>query len=949
VTITVTQRASATNGTGAGPFINSGTFTPTANSKLYVLAIAENDGFSTAKTWSSTPTNTGGLTFTPSETPADRSWAGDANYSTQARLWVADVGATPPVGMSVSVDAGGGTAHYYSIEVFDIVSDATLAIVQQKSVSEQDTGGASESIAITMDSALTNGNTVVCLVAKSNDGAGGVSTPTGFSNTLINQTTTSTSIAVFHDTDITGTTVTISDLGTSVGTSALFVLEFNDTGVVDTAPGAPTGLTATPGNGEVDLSWTAPADDGGDPITDYVIEYRVAAGGSTMSPVWSENFDGLGSGDFAFLPRSGWVSDIADSSVRVYRGTYGAGPWNGTTQGVLYMTADGHVVRDTGSVDHKIESEWKLGSGNQVGGVIAKRVDATRYLGMEPILTSAGFPNGPEDAVSLYVRDGGTHYEYKVNGMGFTAESVHQLALEYIDGRVKGWVDGVLLFDQDLTTTEDAVVASGTFAGAVNFAGSGNFNDLEASAAGVAGSWTPFSDGTSTATTATVTGLTNGVNYDFRVAAVNGIGTGAWSNVDDAMPDVVSPYRARQSGDLRRRQDGSFALVQSATATPVDVVGSVGIFKFAGVSGTPQLAPITVQGAVGVHSGVGIAGSVALGTLNLQGATGTFRGVGITGEPILGVQIQGAVGTIVATAFAGTVALTSTNVQGSVGTFVFQAIAGEPVATAPPGGAQGATGILKLVGVSGSTELGAITAVGASATYRGTTVAGEIALAGITVSGAVGTYRAVGVVGAPAPSALSVAGSVGVYRATATAGTVTVSPLNVQGAIGVLKFVGIAGAPDSGVPMPVTAVGSIGVYVAVGVAGSVQVVQVANGSVGTFRVAGVSGAIALASVTAIGSRATYRLIPFSGDPMLSPMNPVGAVGTMRALGVAGSPVTSAIQVAGAVGILRMIGLAATILGQDIPVRAGAMRVDGFAFGDREVEAMYVGDQLVFES
>jgi len=43
------------------------------------------------------------------------------------------------------------------------------------------------------------------------------------------------------------------------------------------APGAPTGLTATAGDSQASLSWTAPEDNGGYAITDYLVQYKVAS------------------------------------------------------------------------------------------------------------------------------------------------------------------------------------------------------------------------------------------------------------------------------------------------------------------------------------------------------------------------------------------------------------------------------------------------------------------------------------------------------------------------------------------------------------------------------------------------------------------------------------------------------------------------------------------------
>ena len=50
------------------------------------------------------------------------------------------------------------------------------------------------------------------------------------------------------------------------------------------------------------------------------------------------------------------------------------------------------------------------------------------------------------------------------------------------------------------------------------------------------GTWTAFAHTAQTTRTLTITGRTSGPAYDVRVAAVNGVGTGGWSNVLTATP-----------------------------------------------------------------------------------------------------------------------------------------------------------------------------------------------------------------------------------------------------------------------------------------------------------------------------------------------------------------------------------------------------------------------------
>jgi hypothetical protein len=79
--------------------------------------------------------------------------------------------------------------------------------------------------------------------------------------------------------------------------------------------------------------------------------------------------------------------------------------------------------------------------------------------------------------------------------------------------------------------------------------------------------WTTFSESVSTATSATITGLTNGTAYTFRVAGINGIGTGAYSTASAAVTPVAGDALFA-SVALLLPMDGTGNTFVDSSATP---------------------------------------------------------------------------------------------------------------------------------------------------------------------------------------------------------------------------------------------------------------------------------------------------------------------------------------------------------------------------------------------
>ena len=132
-----------------------------------------------------------------------------------------------------------------------------------------------------------------------------------------------------------------------------------------------------------------------------------------------------------------------------------------------------------------------------------------------------------------------------------------------------------------------------------------------------------FSDGTSTATTATVTGLTNGTSYYFKVAAVNSAGTSSYSTVSSSVtPALTAPAFTLSSSTESKAQNTAISgytisstggLIASYAISPSAPAGT----SFSTSTGLLSGTPTTVQSATAYTITATNATSTATSTFTL--------------------------------------------------------------------------------------------------------------------------------------------------------------------------------------------------------------------------------------------------------------------------------------------------------------------------------------------
>jgi len=262
------------------------------------------------------------------------------------------------------------------------------------------------------------------------------------------------------------------------------------------AASSPAILSAAPGNGSVALAWSTPAGDGGSPIVGYIVEITGAGGTTQVSLPVVNAYTATG------------LQNGSAYSFRVRAQTVVAGQWSAASAAVTPL---GLPAAPTGVVamaaSGAAEVSWSGVSatgGSPVTGYVIRHVSSRGTVDVAV---------GPGLAATVTGLVNGTPYQFQVAARTAAGQGVFStLSAAATPGpqaapalRVSGTVSS-----NAVRLRWTAPRASGITDYVVQYSTNGG------------ATWTTASEGVSKVTTATITGLQNGVAHTFRVAAVVG-------------------------------------------------------------------------------------------------------------------------------------------------------------------------------------------------------------------------------------------------------------------------------------------------------------------------------------------------------------------------------------------------------------------------------------------
>ena len=315
--------------------------------------------------------------------------------------------------------------------------------------------------------------------------------------------------------------VSIAGAGDASGTTSAITF---------TLPGSPTNLATTRGNTEVSLVWGAPISDGGTPVSGYLVEYNDGSGSKQF--VNSETASVTGSLAGSFTDTSVTVTGLTNGVQYLFEvlavNSVGKGPSLSDTAipaTVPSIPTDFTAIR--GNAQVTLEWLTPSGNGDPVFNSIVEIDDGDGWKKHPEIISGNG--------TTIDNLSNGKLFQFRVyaeNLVGLSTASTPASATPATTPGIPTSVSAVAENKQvKLTWIAPADGGSIITSYTVEYDGGSG--------------WTTFTgDTTVDDTTATVTGLTNGKDYEFRISAVNAAGPGITSGVVTGTPITVaaSPF-----------------------------------------------------------------------------------------------------------------------------------------------------------------------------------------------------------------------------------------------------------------------------------------------------------------------------------------------------------------------------------------------------------------------
>ena len=272
-----------------------------------------------------------------------------------------------------------------------------------------------------------------------------------------------------------------------------------------TLPGVPTGLTLAPADGQVSVSWTAPSSDGYSAITDYIVQYK--SGGT-----WIPFADGTSTSTSAI------VAGLTNGTTYSFRvaavNAVGTGSYTSSDTAVPATTPGAPTSLSASVTGTSASLSWSAPS--STGGSAITDYVVEYKLSTEGAWST--FTDGTSTSTSASVSGltSGADYDFQVTTVNAVGE-------------------GGSTSTVNLTAT--AGNGETTLAWSAPASPGGTIIDYQMQYRTPAGSWSTFTDTVTTTTGGTVTGLTNGTSYYFRVATIlTGDVTSSFTSVVSATP-----------------------------------------------------------------------------------------------------------------------------------------------------------------------------------------------------------------------------------------------------------------------------------------------------------------------------------------------------------------------------------------------------------------------------